>query len=191
MAIDLGIRFEKKNLRRIFFVTIGMVLLSVMVYVISKNANQESVQHTVQWRLSPAVLIAISDNNVYSQDKPITITVTTVPLIEEVTLDMARPGPTSRYEIIVFDREGQRASLTDKGWDEAANVHHFMITLNQDKIEQESFQLDTLFNLSKPSEYTLIVKRDVWLDNVNSNSGAEVTDIVEVVSNPITFVRLP
>jgi len=181
--MNLGIYLEKRQLIFTLIVIIGTVLLtSVIAYVILSNSKE----YTIEYKEYPAALVIATDKEVYSQGTPITVTVTTATFFNGIEINRARPGPTSRYEIIIFDKQGELVSLTDKGQSEATSVSGFIDVLGPHEIDQESFQIDPLFDLNKSGEYTVIMKRRVGVENEEGHRM-----IVEVSSNPATFVRLP
>ncbi len=129
-------------------------------------------------------LIAATNKDTYAQAESITVTATVV-LIDmdgnKISLDRGGDTPLARYQIVVLDEQGEIVLQTPEGWRlVAAGRHHMSYSVDQDSPEQESFRIDTWFDLSQPGKYTLILTRPAWIPQA-----------IMLTSNPVTFTRLP
>lgn len=82
---------------------------------------------------------------------------------------------------MVLDELGELVPQTAEGYGlVATGRHHMSYPVDQDSPDQESFRVDTWFELSNPGEYTLVLARPAWIPKA-----------IILTSNPVTFTRLP
>jgi hypothetical protein len=129
-------------------------------------------------------LIAATNKDTYAQTEFITVTASVVVLDmddNKVSLDRGGDTPLARYQIVVFDEQGKLVPQTPEGFGRVAvGRHHLQYPIDQDSPDHEAFRIDTWFELSKPGKYTLILMRPAW-----------IPEALNLISNPVTFTRLP
>ena len=106
-------------------------------------------------------LIAATNRDTYSQTDPITVTATVIVLDidgNKITLDRGGDTPLARYQMVVLDKQGELVPQTAEGFRlVAAGRHHMSYPVDQNSPDQESFRVDTWFDLSRPGTYTLVL----------------------------------
>jgi len=176
------IRSSLVSFKRNRAVQVVLLIFAVMLSActsLGDQSNGESEKFDI-----PVALIAATNKDTYSQTEFITATATVVVLDvdgRKITLDQGGNTPLARYHIVVLDEQGKIVPQTLVGYRlEAAGRHHLQYPIDQDNPDQESFRIDTWFDLSKPGKYTLILTRPAWLPKATN-----------LTSNPVTFTRLP
>jgi hypothetical protein len=128
------------------------------------------------------VILAVEMNSPsYAQNSPITVTATVL-VLDDSEVGIAYGNPLRDFDFALVDEQSRILKLTEEaailGGARAPRISH---TVTQDNPWQQSFRIDTWFELSSPGTYTLTLKRYAWTPSAT----------LELEGDPATFTRLP
>ncbi|CAG0936454.1 hypothetical protein TFLX_05327 [Thermoflexales bacterium] len=128
-------------------------------------------------------LVVTTDKRSYEQDIPITVTTKLAVLDDGEGRVINYMNPMMDYRFILVNETGQDVPLTKWGKiAQSARISRALLVLTRDEFLQDAFQLDFIYDLSKPGTYTLTLTKDPRSFPIPG---------LEVTGNIVTFSRLP
>jgi hypothetical protein len=128
-------------------------------------------------------LVVTTDKRSYEQGVPITVTTQLAILDDGEARVTNYMNPMRDYEFVLTDEAGQNVPLTKWGKiAQSARISRALIILAKNHPLPDAFQLDFIYDLSKPGTYTLTLTKDSTSIRIPG---------LEVTGNTVTFSRLP
>jgi hypothetical protein len=132
---------------------------------------------------------AATNKHFYVPGEPITVTATMLVLNDEARVGVTRDRRSNlSFELDIVDERGQPVQRTEAGI-AVLNIKPDLtsVIVSSDKPFQESYRIDTWFELSEPGVYTLTVRNTT----VRVSQAGTMIGFAEVIGDPVVFTRLP
>jgi hypothetical protein len=161
-------------------------LIVISLCVTLAACGLPSEQHATDSKVKEASqfeLIVTLNGLSYEQGVPITATTKLAVIDDGEGRIINYMNPMMDYKFVLTNEAGQDVSLTKWGKSaQSARIRRALIALTRNDPFQDAFQLDFLYDLSKPGTYTLTLTKDPRTFTVQG---------LEVTGNTVTFSRLP
>jgi hypothetical protein len=175
----------KKPVIRKFEMCFSALIVGILVFMMAtcsikeEQSGKKPEATLVNWG-DLVELCAVLNNNTYQQDEAITVTATVSVHTDVHLLSSLWCDTLSNWEIKLVNEQNQPVPPTRTGG--GGTGCRLPLDITYDQPFEETFQLDTYFELSAPGTYTLTMAKyaSTW-----------ESEAIKVTSKPVSFTRLP
>jgi hypothetical protein len=172
--------------------TVAGVFGSVLLVVAMTTCSSEEMRAISSASTSPSLGLddymvqATTNRRFYAQEEPITVTAC-ISVLHNTRVSVTRNRRSDlNFELNIVNEQSETVRWTEEGI-AVLNIKpsSWEVIVSPGNPFQESFRIDTWFELSKPGTYTLTVRKSVWA------RVGETYGFVEAIGGPVIFTRLP